>query len=221
MGECSLSKKCSKCGVEKHVSEFSKARDIKSGIRGVCRACQSVSKRRWDLANTERKKSYAVAWHVSNKDKQNSLSAAWRAANQDRVKESFTAWYAANKDKRSLTISASRSENLELARLRESAYRAENPEMHRTAANNRRARKLKAGGTLSQGLSAKLFKLQKGKCPCCKQSLGDDYHLDHKMPLALGGSNTDDNIQLLRSICNKQKHAKHPVAFMQSRGFLL
>lgn len=45
--------------------------------------------------------------------------------------------------------------------------------------------------------------------------------MDHIVPLALGGSNTDGNIQLLRATCNQQKHAKHPVVFMQERGFLL
>lgn len=35
------------------------------------------------------------------------------------------------------------------------------------------------------------------------------------------GTNTDDNIQLLRKLCNLQKSAKHPVDFMQQRGFLL
>jgi 5-methylcytosine-specific restriction endonuclease McrA len=51
--------------------------------------------------------------------------------------------------------------------------------------------------------------------------LGDNYHLDHIVPLAIGGTNTDDNIQLLRQKCNQQKSAKHPIDFMQSRGFLL
>jgi hypothetical protein len=41
------------------------------------------------------------------------------------------------------------------------------------------------------------------------------------MPLALGGSNTDDNMQLLRAICNYHKYTKHPIDFMQSKGFLL
>lgn len=45
--------------------------------------------------------------------------------------------------------------------------------------------------------------------------------MDHIMPLALGGTNTDDNIQLLCPTCNRSKHAKHPVDFMQQRGFLL
>jgi len=86
---------------------------------------------------------------------------------------------------------------------------------------NRRARKKYNGGRLSKGLSNKLYKLQRGKCACCGKSLGDDYHLDHRMPLALGGVNEDLNMQLLRSKCNREKHAKHPIDFMQSRGFLL
>ena len=85
----------------------------------------------------------------------------------------------------------------------------------------RKIRILSNKGVLTNGLTAKLFVLQKGLCPCCAQPLGDNYHLDHIMPLALGGSNTDDNIQLLRQRCNRQKHAKHPIDFMQSRGFLL
>lgn len=64
-------------------------------------------------------------------------------------------------------------------------------------------------------------KFTNGKCPCCKQPLGDEFHLDHVIPLALGGPNTDDNMQLLRKTCNLQKSAKHPVQYMQERGFLL
>jgi len=78
------------------------------------------------------------------------------------------------------------------------------------------------GGELSKNLVAKLFKLQGGQCACgCGGDLGEDYHLDHRMPLALGGSNTDGNMQLLRKRCNLRKGAKHPIKFMQENGFLL
>jgi 5-methylcytosine-specific restriction endonuclease McrA len=86
---------------------------------------------------------------------------------------------------------------------------------------NRRTRKLGNGGKLSKGLADKLFKLQKGRCACCRELLGLDYHLDHKMPLALDGKNIDDNIQLLCPFCNLSKGSKHPIDFMQSKGFLL
>lgn len=44
---------------------------------------------------------------------------------------------------------------------------------------------------------------------------------DHIMPMDLGGSNDASNLQLLCQSCNSSKHAKHPVDFMQERGFLL
>jgi 5-methylcytosine-specific restriction endonuclease McrA len=87
--------------------------------------------------------------------------------------------------------------------------------------HNRKARERANGGILSVGLAEKLFELQKGKCACCGQPLGEKYHMDHILPIVLGGPNEDWNIQLLRQRCNQQKHAKHPVDFMQSRGFLL
>lgn len=39
--------------------------------------------------------------------------------------------------------------------------------------------------------------------------------------IALGGTNTDDNVQLLRAECNNFKRAKHPADFMRQRGFLI
>jgi HNH endonuclease len=111
--------------------------------------------------------------------------------------------------------------NTAKSRLAASRYQKNHPETAAVIRQNRRARKLATEGRLSNGIVESLFKSQKGKCPCCKKPLGDNYHLDHIMPLALGGANTDKNVQLLRAICNNQKHAKHPIDFMQSRGFLL
>jgi 5-methylcytosine-specific restriction endonuclease McrA len=100
-------------------------------------------------------------------------------------------------------------------------WRKKNPEAVARHANNRRARKLAAGGEISRGLSDRLFKLQKGRCACCGEKLGVKYDLDHIVPLALGGSNEDNNIQLLRPRCNAKKSAKDPIVFMQSKGFLI
>jgi len=64
--------------------------------------------------------------------------------------------------------------------------------------------------------------LQRGKCACgCGKSLNNEFHMDHRMPIAKGGRHHDDNMQLLLPLCNMQKNAKDPIDFMQSRGFLL
>ena len=113
-----------------------------------------------------------------------------------------------------------RAKNPEAERARCREWFAKNPDKRAIYQHNRQA-KIARLGKLSPDLAPRLHKAQNGKCVCCQQALGDDYHLDHIMPLALGGLNIDSNMQLLKATCNMQKHTKHPIDFMQSRGFLL
>jgi 5-methylcytosine-specific restriction endonuclease McrA len=142
---------------------------------------------------------------------------AWKAANKDKVKAGTARVSQVN----AARCIAWREENKESRKEFSKQWAKANAVKRREYSHTRRARISGAGGVISQGFVDRLFELQKGKCPCCNQPLGDDCHIDHIMPLALGGSNADENIQLLRATCNGQKHAKHPVDFMQSRGFLL
>lgn len=145
---------------------------------------------------------------------------AYRAANRSKLLAQGAA-YKKSKPAARARYAAKRAASPDQSRAYNKAYREKNRTAHRIYDQNKRVLRSRRGQKLSIGLPEKLYKLQKGKCPCCRLPLGDDYHLDHKMPLALGGENTDDNMQLLRAVCNMQKHAKHPVDFMQSRGFLL
>lgn len=111
--------------------------------------------------------------------------------------------------------------NQEKVRVNQMAWSAAHPEAGKLASHKRRALMRNAGGRTSEGLSAKLFALQKGRCACCKKPLGKKFHMDHITPLARGGLNSDENIQLLTPTCNHQKHAKDPIVFMQSKGFLI
>ena len=199
----------------------------------------------------EKHKAKSALWREKNKEKKAASDLAWRTANVDRIKKTKSIYYEKNKEEIAKKTESWRSNNpekvkkyndkayekdCETIKKRSAIWAINNPEKIKSSSakfrkdhpdlriiweSNRRARKRASGGKLSEGITEKLFKLQKGKCACCKQKLGDDYHLDHVMPLALGGSNTDENMQLLRSECNLKKNAKHPVDFMQSRGFLL
>ena len=112
-----------------------------------------------------------------------------------------------------------RAEKPEVVRAYKATWQAEHPGRHAAYQHSRRA---SAVGKLSAGIGGRLLVLQRGKCACCRTSLDKSkYHIDHVMPLAKGGLNVDENIQLLCPPCNQAKHAKHPVDFMQSRGFLL
>ena len=169
---------------------------------GSCKPCAKASSAVYRAANREKVNAQIYAWNAANREKVNARTAAWKLANPAKI----NAYVEANSEK---------------LKAQSIAWRKANPESVRIFYQNRRAKKNANGGKLSKDLAKKLCKLQKGKCPCCYKPLGDNYHLDHIVPLALGGSNTDDNIQLLRSSCNHQKSAKHPIDFMQSKGFLL
>lgn len=54
------------------------------------------------------------------------------------------------------------------------------------------------------------YKSQKGKCWHCGKFVGDDYHIDHLIPLDKGGSNEARNIVISCPKCNLSKGAKLP-----------
>lgn len=200
-------KTCRKCGVDKPVSDFNKRERNRDGLDTRCRECGRIASAAWRVANPERASAAVAAWHAAHPESNRAASARYRARNPEKRKAIKAKWEASNPEK----MKAARAN-----------WRASNPEALRIHSQNRRARSRASAGRLSKGLADRLFTLQRGKCACgCKQPLGDDYHLDHRMPLALGGTNTDDNMQLLTATCNMQKNAKHPVDFMQQRGFLI
>jgi 5-methylcytosine-specific restriction endonuclease McrA len=161
--------------------------------------------RAWHERNPDRTNAATRRWRIKNSERQKALTIAWRARNVDRVFSQKAAWRAANKDR---------------AKVKQAEWRAANPELVRLHVLNRRARILRSTGRLSRGLAERLLRLQKGRCAACGEKLAK-FHMDHVVPLARGGENRDENIQLLCRACNHSKHAKSQLVFMRSRGYLL
>lgn len=147
--------------------------------------------------------------------------AKWISDNPEKAKLAQIKYYKNNTEKIKETKRKYHEANPHIAKKSNDAYLKRNPDYRRIKDHNKRARIKANGGKLTIGISDRLYKMQKGKCACCGKPLENDYHLDHIMPSFLGGKNEDYNIQLLRAECNLQKSAKHPVDFMQSKGFLL
>lgn len=158
---------------------------------GRCKSCRRAIDRKWREANKE-KVAYNNRKHrEANRDKVSELNRKWREANPEKNSERNRKWREAN------------------------------PEKRKVLNHNRRARIKGNGGTLSKAIVQTLMTLQKGKCACCGKSLKHGHHLDHVIPIALGGTNTDDNVQLLTPACNLSKGSKHPVDYMRSKGKLI
>jgi predicted nucleic acid-binding Zn-ribbon protein len=229
-------KQCKKCGVEFADKVCKSCRNIASAkyrethaeeIKARSAMYRKLNKDKvqafsaaWRKENPEKTRAGKAAWRRDNKEKISASKRLWRLKNKEKVIAQKAAWGLENKDRRKATNAAWYQKNKDLTKANKSIWRKSNLEACRIHNHNRRAKQRENGGELSKGIAAKLFKLQKGKCACCGKSLGKDYHLDHRMPIALGGPNIDSNMQLLTRICNLQKHAKDPIDFMQSRGFL-
>ena len=229
MANAILAKYCRICATTKLQSDFHKNRGNKDGFASRCKDCNKQYNREYSAKNKASVALYMAEYRAKNKESLSQKNLEYCLANKDSLRAYRAYHYAKNKERVLENTSLWQRNNPEKVAARNKRWadanpdkvRAKNKKNEKVRGQNRRALVRSAIGKLSKDLPAKLFALQGGKCPCCAQSLGTDYHLDHIQPLALGGSNTDDNMQLLRASCNLQKHAKHPVDFMQSRGFLL
>lgn len=190
--------------VVKYIGPCKKCGSVDIRPSGVCRPCAIAYNKEYYKANKEKCLSVSKAWIEKNREKSRATKAKWLLSNPEKQKQASANWYLNNKAK---------------AAEARKKWRAENNGHSRTFCINRR-RKM-SGGKLSKNIVDILMANQKGKCTCCFKPMNGDYHLDHIMPVALGGENIDSNMQLLHSICNLKKNAKHPIDYMQELGFLI
>lgn len=54
---------------------------------------------------------------------------------------------------------------------------------------------------------------QGGRCWWGAHPLGDNFHIDHRIPLSRGGAHDPSNIVLACASCNLSKHDKMPWEF--------
>jgi 5-methylcytosine-specific restriction endonuclease McrA len=187
-------------------------------------------------ARKEEKKQASKEYYEKNKESCLAANAAWAAVHQEKMRDYRIKWHSNNRvtinikrmDRYRSDIYVNRAKSREQHRLysernpyKGSEWRKANPEAARAIVTNRRARMRSSNGRHSGDEVIALFVKQNGRCTVCKRSLPKSYHKDHIQPLARGGRNSIDNIQLLCPQCNQCKSDRDPIEFMQERGFLL
>jgi len=104
-------------------------------------------------------------------------------------------------------------------------YRADNKDKVREWDRTKRGKRLSVDGNHTNQDIQDILNIQKWKCaePTCKKCLkvSAGYHVDHIMPIALGGTDYPKNLQCLCPSCNTHKWATHPIDWARKKGRLL
>jgi len=86
------------------------------------------------------------------------------------------------------------------------------------SAIRRRERERAAPGTHTTDDIQRQINRQKGRCYWCSCNLGSNYHIDHVIPLAKGGTNSPDNLVCACPTCNTSKGARMPYTEWQPKN---
>lgn len=86
---------------------------------------------------------------------------------------------------------------------------------------NHARRREKMGGRLPYGTIPSIGEQQRWRCAACRKGIRKVYHIDHIIPLCLGGRHEPRNIQLLCPTCNLRKGGRRPEEYMRQLGHLL
>ena len=216
MSDSALSKKCSECSQTLPLSEYHIHRGCKDGLQPKCKSCVKAYRRDYYLRHQDRLRQYSVDFYTGNADhvkayqkrytekhsaKVKDRNARWRAANREHLLAGKLEWYQANKDR--------------LKPLYE-AYRAEHPEYARISCHKRKARLKDAPGTCSRKQFLAKIEYHGYRCYLCKTSLTiKELHMDHRKPIARGGTNWPANLAPACGPCNLSKSHKTEKEFRQ------
>lgn len=227
---------CSCCGENKPRTEYYKAKCCLDGLRGECKPCVAKKQKVYNQKNAQaiaqsKKKNYAKnrelilqqhrEYYKKNSEKIKTRAKQFVLDNPEHVKLTRAEYHRKNKEVLLFKKREYRKNNKEHVKRLHKEWCERNKERYREIKRQAKYKRKNVEGKLSKGITQKLLKLQKGKCACCGKLLKNNYQLDHIIPLALGGKNTDDNVQLLTAECNNRKHTKDPIEYMQSQGYLL
>jgi HNH endonuclease. len=176
----------------------------------ACIECSRIARTRWGEENREKRLAYSKKYREDTKESRVVAMKEWREKNREHSVE-YARAYRRDNPKKSAEISKK--------------YRDANPEIRAAHGRNRRARERLAEGSHTHNDVTKLLEFQGVKCANCRCKLFKSgpkkYHVDHVMPLILGGSNKPDNLQILCPGCNTKKGGLDPLDWAKKNGKLL
>lgn len=200
-------KTCTKCGESKPLEDFKPDKRIKCGRTARCRECISAYHREWSARNRDKIR----ASYQKHRVKRLATEKARRDADPEKAREKSTRNRRLHGHKWAEAKRRWREQNLEKAKAQVRAWQKAHPErmreLSRKVTAKRRARKMSL--PYEDVDPRVVFERDAGVCGICgKEVQSDDWHLDHIIPLAAGGSHLYGNVQVSHPLCNLRKGAR-------------
>jgi hypothetical protein len=224
-------KHCPKCkrDLPATLEYFTRDKQNRDGLYGHCKECKSAAGRNRYADNPEAKQrtiDRTIQYAKDHPEQRRAIRKRYYETHHEQEKARVRKYHAENKHISRAWYDANRDRVLEYSRqyrlLHAEQYRNQWKEYYQTHKAEalhrwrvRRAREKGANGTHTQ---ADLREIRAGqtdkrgrlRCWYCGKPIEGTPHLDHKYPLARGGSNGPENLCYACGPCNKSKSTKTP-----------
>lgn len=192
----SITKICTKCGIEKDLDGFHVDKQCRHGRSPRCKECARTASRDWYA-----RKSSDESFREQRKEQGARALKKWRTANSEAVREARKHYRRANR---------------EMILEQERRNRQSNPEREREKCRRRRARLLNA--LVATVDLQEIWTRDDGQCQICSIAIDATLKwphrlsltIDHLMPLSRGGTHEPANVRLAHSVCNSRKGDRLP-----------
>ena len=204
-----MNKLCKICNHTKDISEFHKHPKMADGHLNMCKTCKTAydkkrKEEKGDILKQKAKEAYQKnieqrrernrASYYAHAEKRKQKAKEYRDNNKEKYNKYFKEHHQAKKDDKDYMIKR---------RLVKHEYRQKKFNT--------------ADGTVTVDELKNLKIAQNNQCGYCGTDLAQltnsDVHVDHIIPLSLGGSHTISNVVFACSTCNLAKGKTHPDVF--------
>jgi len=216
-------KQCSRCKQMKPLSEFNKCNRAKDGKQSQCKQCKAELQRLYYAKDPERCRANVYRHREKNKDKINArrrelyhqdphyreYAYKWRRENREKYLADLRQYYRHNAKKRNQWYKEFRKKHPKEASRRWRLYYATHRQERLDKSAYERAQRQNA--VTEKFSRQEIYKRDNGYCHICgKKVPKNNFHLDHLIPLSLGGKHTRQNVAIACPKCNLKRGASGP-----------
>ena len=163
-----------------------------------CVECKSVRSVELYKENPGKRKAYHAALYASDPEKVKDRSARWAKEHPESGRARTAKWRKAHPE-------------------RANAWAMSHPLARRAMKHHRRASATNNPGTepITALHLSLLFTAQDGCCRYCRETLGPNKHLDHRIPLIRGGPHAPHNVCWSCPTCNLRKGTLTEIEYIE------